>query len=649
MDYAKSAKEVLELVGGPANVASAAHCATRLRLVIADNSKVNKEAIEDIEGVKGVFEAQGQLQIIFGTGTVNKVYDEFVTAGGIAGASKAEAKEAAAAKQNPLMRGIKLLGDVFVPIIPAIVASGLLLGIMSTVNFMAANGFIQLDATNEFYVVANLVSSTAFTFLQVLIGFSAAKAFGANPFLGAVMGALMIHPSLESAYNLAELSAQGAVPQQPMLFGLISVDWMGYQGHVIPIVIACAILAFLEKRLHKVVPEAVDLFVTPLVSVFVSAYLTLGFVGPLFVVLENAVLGAVQWLITLPFGLGALVVGGFYAPTVVTGLHQMYTAIDLGQLASYGVTYWLPIASAANIGQAAACLAVSVKTKNPKVRGLAFPAALSGFMGITEPAIFGVNLRYFKVFVAGCIGGAVGALICSLTGLAAAGTGVTGLFGILLCLNMPLQYIIMFAATAAVAFGLSFMLYADEPQAAKVAPAAEKSSPEPAGASQLDAAPQMHAAETLVAPLAGSPIAAQEIPDPTFAAQILGPTVAIEPGEIDRSAVVAPCDGVVTTVFDTGHAVGITSDSGAEILIHVGVDTVKMAGRGFSKRVAEGQRVAAGDLLLDVDFAALRQEGYPTTTMMIVSNADDFEVECRELMDSVEPGKSSVMDLARKG
>lgn len=425
MDYAKSAKEVLELVGGPANVASAAHCATRLRLVIADNSKVNKEAIEDVEGVKGVFEAQGQLQIIFGTGTVNKVYDEFVTAGGITGVSKAEAKEAAAAKQNPIMRGIKLLGDVFVPIIPAIVASGLLLGIMSTVNFMAANGFIQLDTTNEFYVVANLVSSTAFTFLQVLIGFSAAKAFGANPFLGAVMGALMIHPSLESAYNLAELSAQGAVPQQSMLFGLISVDWMGYQGHVIPIVIACAILAFLEKRLHKVVPEAIDLFVTPLVSVFVSAYLTLGFVGPLFVVLENAVLGAVQWLITLPFGLGALVAGGFYAPTVVTGLHQMYTAIDLGQLASYGVTYWLPIASAANIGQAAACLAVSVKTKNPKVRGLAFPAALSGFMGITEPAIFGVNLRYFKVFVAGCIGGAVGALICSLTGLAAAGTGVT--------------------------------------------------------------------------------------------------------------------------------------------------------------------------------------------------------------------------------
>lgn len=649
MDYAKSAKEVLELVGGPANVASAAHCATRLRLVIADNSKVNKEAIEDVEGVKGIFEAQGQLQIIFGTGTVNKVYDEFVTAGGITGVSKAEAKEAAAAKQNPIMRGIKLLGDVFVPIIPAIVASGLLLGIMSTVNFMAANGFIQLDTTNEFYVVANLVSSTAFTFLQVLIGFSAAKAFGANPFLGAVMGALMIHPSLESAYNLAELSAQGAVPQQSMLFGLISVDWMGYQGHVIPIVIACAILAFLEKRLHKVVPEAIDLFVTPLVSVFVSAYLTLGFVGPLFVVLENAVLGAVQWLITLPFGLGTLVVGGFYAPTVVTGLHQMYTAIDLGQLASYGVTYWLPIASAANIGQAAACLAVSVKTKNPKVRGLAFPAALSGFMGITEPAIFGVNLRYFKVFVAGCIGGAVGALICSLTGLAAAGTGVTGLFGILLCLNMPLQYIIMFAVTTAVAFGLSFMLYADEPQAAKAAPAAEKSSPEPAAASQLDVAPQMLAAETLVAPLAGSPIAAQEIPDPTFAAQILGPTVAIEPGEIDRSAVVAPCGGVVTTVFDTGHAVGITSDSGAEILIHVGVDTVKMAGRGFSKRVTEGQRVAAGDLLLDVDFAALRQEGYPTTTMMIVSNADDFEVECREIMDSVEPGKSSVMDLARKG
>ena len=642
MDYAKSAKDVLELVGGPSNVASAAHCATRLRLVIADNAKVNKEAIEDVEGVKGVFEAQGQLQIIFGTGTVNKVYEEFVTAGGITGVSKAEAKEAAAAKQNPLMRGIKLLGDVFVPIIPAIVASGLLLGIMSTVGFMASNGFIQLDTSNEFYVVADLVSSTAFTFLQVLIGFSAAKAFGANPFLGAVMGAIMIHPSLESAYNLAALSAEGAVPQQSMLFGLLSVDWMGYQGHVVPIVIACAILAFLEKRLHKVVPEAVDLFVTPLVSVFVSAYLVLGFVGPVFVVLENAVLGAVQWLITLPFGLGALVVGGFYAPTVVTGLHQMYTAIDLGQLASYGVTYWLPIASAANIGQAAACLAVSVKTKSAKVRGLAFPAALSGFMGITEPAIFGVNLRFFKVFVAGCIGGAVGALICSLTGLAAAGTGVTGIFGILLCLNMPVQYVIVFAATAAVAFGLAFVLYSDEPAAAK-APAAEEPAAEP------EAAPALLAAETLVAPLAGSPVAAADIADPTFAAEVLGPTVAIDPGEADRLPVVSPCGGVVSTVFDTGHAVGITSDSGAEILIHVGVDTVKMAGEGFSKLVSEGQRVAAGDPLLDVDFSAVRRAGYPATTMMIVSNAYDFDVERPELAASVEQGKSDVMGLSRKG
>ncbi|WP_251158271.1 PTS beta-glucoside transporter subunit IIBCA [Caniella muris] len=640
MDYAKSAKDVLGLVGGASNVASAAHCATRLRLVIVDNAKVDRDAIEDVDGVKGVFEAQGQLQIIFGTGTVNKVYEEFVKAGGITGASKDEAKQAAAAKQNPVMRGIKLLGDVFVPIIPAIVASGLLLGIMSTVGFMASNGFIQLDTSNEFYVVADLVSSTAFTFLQVLIGFSAAKAFGANPFLGAVMGAIMIHPSLESAYNLAALSAAGEVPQQSMLFGLISVDWMGYQGHVVPIVIACAILAFLEKRLHKVVPEAVDLFVTPLVSVFVSAYLVLGFVGPVFVVLENAVLGAVQWLITLPFGLGALVVGGFYAPTVVTGLHQMYTAIDLGQLASYGVTYWLPIASAANIGQAAACLAVSVKTKSPKVRGLAFPAALSGFMGITEPAIFGVNLRFFKVFVAGCIGGAVGALLCSLTGLAAAGTGVTGIFGILLCLNMPLQYALMFAATAAVAFGLSFVLYSDEPAAAKAdkAPAAEP-----------EAAPALLAAETLVAPLAGSPVAAADIADPTFAAEILGPTVAIDPGEADRLPVVAPCGGTVSTVFDTGHAVGITSDSGAEILIHVGVDTVKMEGEGFSKLVSEGQRVVAGDPLLDVDFSAVRRAGYPATTMMIVSNAYDFDVERPELAAPVEPGKSDVMGLARKG
>ena len=462
MDYRKSAQEVLDNIGGADNVVSAAHCATRLRLVIADNTKVNKEAIENVDGAKGVFEAQGQLQIIFGTGTVNKVYEEFIALSGVEAATKAEVKEAAAQQQNIFMRAIKVLGDVFVPIIPAIVASGLLLGIMSALNFMASNGFIALDTNNFIYKIADLVSGTSFGILQILIGYSAAKAFGANPYLGAVVGGAFINSSLQSAYTVASEGVQTMVTVIP---GVYSFEWVGYQGHVIPIVIACAILAFLEKRLHKIVPEMFDLFVTPLVSVFVTVLVTLVAVGPIFVYLENAILGGIQFLLTLPLGIGSAIIGGLYAPTVVTGLHQMYTAIDLGQLAQYGVTYWLPIASAANIGQGGACLAVALKTKSAKIKGLAAPSALSAFMGITEPAIFGVNLRFVKPFIGGCIGAAVGALICSITQLGATGTGVTGIFGILLCLNQPLQYIIMFAATAIVAFAVSFILYKDPVEA----------------------------------------------------------------------------------------------------------------------------------------------------------------------------------------
>ncbi len=414
MDYRKTAQEVLDNIGGADNVISAAHCATRLRLVIADNAKVDKEALENIDGAKGVFEAQGQLQIIFGTGTVNKVYEEFIALSGVEAASKAEVKEAAAQQQNIFMRAIKVLGDVFVPIIPAIVASGLLLGIMSALNFMASNGFIALDTNNFIYKIADLVSGTSFGILQILIGYSAAKAFGANPYLGAVVGGAFINSSLQSAYTVASEGVQTMVTVIP---GVYSFEWVGYQGHVIPIVIACAILAFLEKRLHKIVPEMFDLFVTPLVSVFVTVLVTLVAVGPIFVWAENAILGLIQALLTLPFGIGSFIVGLFYAPTVVTGIHQMYTAIDLGQLAQYGVTYWLPIASAANIAQGGAALAVAFKTRDAKIKGLALPSALSAFMGITEPAIFGVNLRFFKPFIAGCIGGGCGALVCALTSL----------------------------------------------------------------------------------------------------------------------------------------------------------------------------------------------------------------------------------------
>ena len=458
MDYNKSAQQVLDAIGGASNVVSAAHCATRLRLVIADNSKVNKKALEDAEGAKGVFEAQGQLQIIFGTGTVNKVYDAFIALSGVQGGTKEDVKRVAAAKAPLPQRLIKTLGDIFVPIIPAIVASGFLMGIMEALKFMVNNGFLDIDTSGSIYVFADLFSNTAYTFLPILIAFAAAKVFGGNQFLGAVIGMIMIHPNLQNAWTVSE----GVEVMQPVFGGLYSVPLVGYQGHVIPVIIAVWVMCQIEKRLHKVVPAMIDLFVTPLVSVFVTGYLTLSIIGPIFTTIENSIIGGVQTLITLPFGIGSFVMGGLYAVTVVAGIHHMYTIIDLGQLAQYGVTYWLPLASAANMGQGGAALAVAIKSKNAKVKSMALPSALSACMGITEPAIFGVNLRFFKPFIGGLVGGACGALYASIVGLGATGTGVTGIFGVLLCLQMPLQYIITIAIAFVVAFVVTWLIWKPE-------------------------------------------------------------------------------------------------------------------------------------------------------------------------------------------
>ena len=640
MDYRKTAQEILGYVGGSKNIVSAAHCATRLRLVIADNSKADKEAIENVDGVKGVFEASGQLQIILGTGTVNKVFDEFIAIAGITASTKAEAKEAATEKQNWFMKAIKLLGDIFVPIIPAIVASGFLMGIMNALDFMNANGFLAIDTSSSIYVFANLFSNIAYTFLQILIAFSAAKAFGANQYLGAVIGMIMIHPSLQNAYTVA---TEGVQQTQSVFFGLYHIDMVGYQGHVIPIIIAVWILSVLEKKLHKVVPAALDLFVTPLVSVFVTGYLTLSIVGPIFVWGENAILGAIQWMLTLPLGLGSLIMGGLYAPTVVTGIHQMYTAIDIGQLAKYGVTYWLPLASAANVAQGAAALAVGVKSKDQKIKSLALPSSLSAFMGITEPAIFGVNLRFFKPFIAGCIGGGCGALYASLVHLGAKGTGVTGIFGILLCLNQPLQYIIEMAISVGVAFVISFIIYKDkEPatQTAKTEAAVENKETEVNVEETESSAERTVSVEEITSPVNGTVVPTAEVADETFASEMLGTTVAVEPTD---GKIVAPCDGEVMNIFETGHAVCIATESGAELLIHIGIDTVSMEGKGFVKKVEDGAKVHKGDVLIEADLDEIRAAGHPATTMMILTNADDFSK-----VEKTAAGTVTTADLAMK-
>ena len=619
MDYRKTAREIYEHVGKKENIISAAHCATRLRLVIADNEKADKNAVENIDGVKGVFFAQGQMQIILGTGVVNRVYDEFIQIAGISESSKEELKQVAASRANPFQRLIKTLGDIFVPIIPAIVASGFLMGIMEALNFMVNNGYLNIDTSGSIYTFAQLFSNTAYTFLPILIAYSAGKVFGANPYLAAVIGMIMIHPNLQNAWTVA---TEGVQATQKVWFGLYSIDMVGYQGHVIPVVIAVWVLAQIEKKLHKIVPAMLDLFVTPLVSVFVTGYLTLSIIGPIFVTIENGLLDGVQYLIALPFGIGSFIMGAFYAPTVVAGVHHMYTIIDLGQIAKFGMTFWLPLASAANLAQGGAALAVALKTKDQKIKSMAVPSALSACMGITEPAIFGVNLRFGKPFVMACIGGACGALFASVTALGATGTGVPGIFGILLCLNQPLSYLLMMAISVGVAFVLTWMFGYKDPVSGTCQEAEkEKTQGEKAAASKLEVQEAAAGEILLSSHMEGSAIPMSEVKDATFASEVLGKGIAVIP---KKGEVTAPCDAVVETVFATRHAIGLKADNGAEILIHVGINTVELGGKFYTSYVKEGDRVKTGQVMLTFDMEKIKEAGYDLTTPMIITNSDDY-------------------------
>lgn len=620
MDYAKTAKQIYEQIGKKENIVSAAHCATRLRLVIADNNKCDKKAIENIEGVKGVFEASGQLQIILGTGVVNKVFDELIDLAGITEASKEEAKQAATSKQNIFMRAIKTLGDVFVPIIPAIVASGLLMGLLEGL----AKVWPQMPNSGT-YTVIHLFSNAAFVFLPILIAVSAAKVFGGNQYLGAVIGMIMIHTDLTNAWNVAGMAAS-EIPKASVWFGLYDINLVGYQGHVIPVVIAVWFMSKLEKKLHKIVPEMIDLFVTPLVTVLVTGYCTLTIFGPIFSTLENGVLNGVQGLITLPYGIGAFLAGAVYAPTVVIGVHHMYNALEASMLSATGANIWMPIATAANVAQGAAALAFALRTTNKKTKAMALPASLSAFLGITEPAIFGVNIRFMRPFIAGIIGGACGALVGSVLKVSATAYGVTGVFGLLITTNTTLQYLILMAVAFGVAFTISWVIYKEDNEEKSTDKNNEK---QIKNTEQVVIDTELQPTEEIkleqgeiISPLAGRAIPMSQVNDSTFSAEILGKGMAVLPTE---GKVYSPVNGKIVTVFDTKHAVGIESEDGTEILIHIGINTVELKGEGFTSYVLEGQKVKAGQLLVEFDIPKIKEAGYDITTPVIITNTYDYK------------------------
>ena len=613
LDYGKCAKEIYETLGGRDNLVSAAHCATRLRLVTVDNDKIDMKKLEDIDGVKGVFSSNGQLQLIIGTGTVNKVYDEFLAVSGMTAATKEEVKAAAAAKQPLIKRMVKTLGDVFVPILPAIVASGLMMGLVEALG-KAIPGFSE----SAWYGVLDMISNTAFTFLPAIIAVSAARVFGGNIFLGGVIGMLMIHPGLINAWSVAGM-AESDIPVWNLIGNLFTIRQVGYQGHVIPVVIAVWLMCMIEKWLHKHVPEMIDLFVTPLCTVMITALLTLGIIGPIFSTAESYVLTFAKWIITVGYGFGAMIMGGLYPVTVVAGIHHMYNVIEAGMLSEVGgLNTWMPIASAANFAQCAACLAVGLKAKNAKTKSVAIPSSLSAALGITEPAIFGVNLRFTKPLLCGIVGGAVGALLGSIMHIGATAYGVTGIPGYLTTLDYPLQYTIVLAVSFAIAFGLTWISWKeDEEDVKRTVKSTENKTQDAVGEVLVETNDN-----TIYAPLAGNVIALEMIPDETFASGVLGNGVGIEP-EVEE--VVAPFDGTIATVADTKHAIGLMGPNDMEMLIHVGVDTVKMQGEGFEVFVSAGDTVKAGQRLMTFSINKIKESGYSTTTAVLLNNSDDYE------------------------
>ena len=628
MDYAKIASQVIENVGGKQNIKSVQHCATRLRLQLKNNDLRNEEAVSDIEGVKGVFLTQSQFQIIFGSGLVNLVCDEVQKQLGIAVDTSAD-DEKEEKKGNALQRLVKLLSDIFVPIIPAIVAGGLLMGLNNILTAAMFHGKSVIDLYPQWKGLAtaiNLFASAPFTFLPVLIGFSATKKFGGNPYLGAAMGMIMVHPDLLSAYSIG-------IAQPPVwnIFGF-KIAAIGYQGTVLPVLAVAFILATIEKKLHKVTPTWLDNLTTPLISIMVTSFLTFIFVGPVLREAGNLLADGITWVYNTLGFVGGGLFGLAYAPICLTGMHHSFIAIEtqlIAAKATTGGSFIFTTASMNNVAQGAAVLAVLFLTKNEKMKSICSASGVSALLGITEPAMFGVTLKLKYPFYAAIIGSAVGNAYCAATGVLAQALGAAGLPGFLSML--PKDYLnfaiglILSMAVSAVLTAIFWKKFNIEREDNK----AQTSVKEEVKEIEVQESTADTAEETneLYAPMKGEVLDVSKSADPAFASKAMGEGVAINPSE---GVIYAPADGTISLIFPTKHAMGITLNSGIELLIHAGIDTVKMEGKGFETFVETGAKVKKGDKLLSFDMDLVKEKGYQTQTLFLVADAKGKEVEVIE-------------------
>ena len=461
MNFPKIAEQTIAKLGGKENITTLAHCATRLRLTLADESKVDKEAIENIKGVKGQFSTSGQYQIIFGSGTVNKVHAEMQKQMGIGDMSTSEVAAAGAANQPLLQRLVKGLADIFVPIIPAIVAGGLLMGIHSMLTsvgfFWEGHSVVtKYPEVSDLVDFINTIANAPFVFLPVLLGFSATRKFGGNPFLGAALGMLLVHPALADGWNYAKTLMEGNIKYWNVL-GL-EIEKVGYQGTVIPTIISAWVLATLEKGFRKFVPSYLDNLVTPMFSLFIAGFLAFTVIGPFGREAGSLISSGLTWLYNSLGFVGGAIFGTFYAPIVITGMHQTFIAVEtqlLADIAHTGGTFIFPIAAMSNIAQGAACLGVAFTMKDAKVRGLAIPSGVSALLGITEPAMFGVNLRYRHAFTSAMIGSGLASAFIAAFNVKAIALGAAGFLGVA---SIKPDSLAMYSIGMVISFAVAFVL-----------------------------------------------------------------------------------------------------------------------------------------------------------------------------------------------
>lgn len=642
--FTEDAKLLLEYIGGKDNIKAVTHCVTRMRFVLIDEKKADVKKIESLKSAKGTFTQAGQFQVIIGN-EVSEFYNEFTKIAGIDGVSKDAVKAAAKSNQTFVQKLMANLAEIFTPLIPALICGGLILGFRSVIGDikLVEDGTKTLVETSQFfaglYSFLWLIGEAIFHFLPVGIVWSITRKMGTTQILGIILGLTLVSPQLLNAYNMAP----GTVP--PVWdFGFIQIEMVGYQAQVIPAILAAFILVYLEKFWRRITPDYISMIIVPLFSLIPAVILAHTVVGPIGWAIGSFIANAVYAGLTSSFGwLFAGVFGFFYAPLVITGLHHMTNAIDLQLMSQFNGTILWPMVALSNIAQGSAVLAmIFLQRKNERAKQINVPACISCYLGVTEPALFGVNLKYGFPFICGLVGSCIAAMISVSSGVMASSIGVGGIPGIL---SIKPQFMFMFFIAMIVAFCIPFILttvvgkkkLTSEDISGVDIKQAEFTETENIDSEEnkLDTV-----AENFQAPITGITKRLSDIEDKGFASGAMGEGFAIE---MQDGKVVAPFSGEVMVCFPTGHAYGLKSNDGKEILIHIGMDTVELDGKGFDVKVQAGQKIKQGDVLVNVDIDYVKSQGKSLVTPIVFT--DGRKVELLQENVAVKAGDENIIKL----